>query len=142
MLHSLLQLASQYGTKCLLEDFGIETSYGTPVHIFCDNKSALCIARNPITHKHSRHIDRRLHWLREQILAGNLVVSFISTADNVSDIMTKALVVQTFKKFRNHLHLGFLFKKQLSHLEDYTVHFTAFMTMIDARDDEDMMNEL
>jgi len=123
----------------LIGDFGIESSYGTPVHIFSDNQSALSIAKNPITHKHSRHIDRRLHWLREQTQAGNLVVAFISTPDNVSDIMTKALALSPFRKHRDHLHLGFLFKDQLAHLTNFMVHFDRDMEFLDY---EVMLEEL
>ena len=82
------------------------------MRILSDNQSAICIAKNPITHKHSRHIDRRLHWLREQVLAGALHVGFVPTKENVSDIMTKALGKNFFVGHRDSLLLGFRFSDQ------------------------------
>ncbi len=102
--------------RMLVGDFGIHRCYRDPVHVFSDNKSAICIANNPITHKHSRHIDRRLHWLREQCLAGTLKVVFISTDVNVSDIMTKALRRDLFRRHRDSLLHGFYFTEQLDGL--------------------------
>ena len=66
-------------------------------------------------------------------------MAFISTHDNVSDIMTKALAMSPFRKHRDHLHLGFLFKDQLAHLTNFMVHFDKYMEFIDF---EEMMEEL
>jgi hypothetical protein len=98
--------------KLLVGDFGVESCYHYPVRILSDNQSAICIAKNPITHKHSRHIDRRLHWLREQVLAGALHIGFVPTKENVSDIMTKALGKHFFVGHRDSLLLGFRFSDQ------------------------------
>jgi hypothetical protein len=35
--------------------------------IYCDNKSAICLAKNPEMHARSKHIDIRHHFIREKI---------------------------------------------------------------------------
>lgn len=125
--------------KPLVGDFGIERSYRDPVHIFSDNKSAICIAKNPISHKHSRHIDRRLHWLREKVLAGVIQVAFIPTADNVSDIMTKALAVGVFRPHRDKLLDGYYF---INELASCTQDNKQFIVCLSYHIDAIMMNEL
>ena len=89
--------------KQLVADLGIEHSAYEPVTIFSDNQSAIHIASQPITHKHSRHIDRRLHWIKEHIRKGSIRVLFVATNDNVSDSMTKALAKSIFQKHRDSL---------------------------------------
>jgi hypothetical protein len=93
--------------KNLLADVGLESALYSPVTILGDNQSAMKIASSPITHKYSRHIDRRLHWIKEHITSGNIRVAFVPTASNVSDIGTKALPKPTFIKLRDVLLGGF-----------------------------------
>jgi hypothetical protein len=115
--------------KQLVTDFGVESAAYTPVTILGDNQSAQKIAKNPITHKYSRHIDRRLHWIKEHVRNGNLRIGFVPTANNVSDIGTKALAKITFLKFRDFLLQGYsqspqpdaaFFIAMLSHLAEVT----------------------
>ena len=121
--------------KMLVGDFGIECSYHQPANILSDNKSAMCIAKNPITQKHSKHIDRRLHWLREQVLALNLTVHFVPTADNPADIHTKALKAPLFRTHRDKHHSGYSFT-----IEHADQHFNlAFLIDCIDRDSEFLM---
>ena len=128
--------------RMLVGDFGIQQCYRDPVHVFSDNKSAICIANNPITHKHSRHIDRRLHWLREQCLAGTIKVVFISTDVNVADIMTKALKRDLFRSHRTSLLRGFYFTAQLSTLPKVQNFLALLTSSIDLIDEFDMLDAL
>lgn len=108
--------AGRFGAwyKMLVGDIGIVCSYREPAIILSDNLSAIRIAKNPITHKHSRHIDRRLHWLREMTMpqgpvSPTLRILFVPTNLNVSDIMTKACPLPTFRNLRDRLFDGFRF---------------------------------
>nr|XP_016466489.1 PREDICTED: uncharacterized mitochondrial protein AtMg00810-like [Nicotiana tabacum] len=49
----------------LLKELGLE--HQSPVPIYCDSKSALAIAANPVFHKHTKHIDIDCHFIREKI---------------------------------------------------------------------------
>ncbi len=47
----------------LLHELGIEQTNPTP--LLCDNESAISLTRNPESHKRSKHIDVRYHFIRE-----------------------------------------------------------------------------
>ena len=56
-----------------------------------DNKASLAIARNPVLHKRSKHIDLAFHITRQATQANIIAPTYISTNDNTSDLMTKSL---------------------------------------------------
>ena len=74
-----------------------------PTKIFCDNKSILALAKNPIFHCQSKHIDVRFHFLRELVNEKVVEIVFCKTEDQVADIFTKALKKETFLKLRRLL---------------------------------------
>ncbi|XP_035843977.1 uncharacterized mitochondrial protein AtMg00810-like [Helianthus annuus] len=59
--------------------------------LLCDNKSALFLSQNPISHKRAKHIDIDYHFVRELVTSGRLDNKFISTDQQVADIFTKSL---------------------------------------------------
>ena len=42
-----------------------------PVRLNIDNKSAIALAKNPVHHDHSKHIDMRFHFIRECVQKGD-----------------------------------------------------------------------
>ena len=90
--------------KQQVKDFGIETSC---IPILCDNTSAINMAKNPVQHKRTKHIDVRHHFLRDNVEKGNIIMEFCKTENQVADIFTKALGRELFKK--NRLELGLIF---------------------------------
>ena len=71
--------------------------------IYCDNMSTIKLAKNPVMHGRSKHIDVRFHFLRELCKEGIIELKYGNTQDQVADIMTKALKLDTFEKLRNLL---------------------------------------
>ena len=68
--------------------------------IFLDNKSALALAKNPIFHGQSKHIDTRYHFIRECIARKEVHLEFVKSHDQVADILTKPLKYDTFNKLQ------------------------------------------
>ncbi|GAU50018.1 hypothetical protein TSUD_331710 [Trifolium subterraneum] len=66
-----------------------------------DNMSAINLAKNPIAHGRSKHIELRFHYLREQVGNGKLKVEHCRTDLQVADVLTKAVTVETFVRLRN-----------------------------------------
>lgn len=62
--------------------------------LYCDNKSSIAIAKNPMLHGRTMHIEIRFHFIRMLILDGLIKLEYCNTCDQVADIMTKALFVQ------------------------------------------------
>ena len=61
------------------------------VRLLMDNMSAIALSKNPVHHDRSKHIDTRFHFIRECIEEGKVEVDHIGTAEQVADILTKAL---------------------------------------------------
>ncbi|XP_070046181.1 secreted RxLR effector protein 161-like [Nicotiana tomentosiformis] len=89
--------------KQQLEDFGV-FSYCVP--LLCDNTSELNMAKNPVQHKRTKHIDVRHHFLRDNVEKGLICMKFCSTEYQIADIFTKALSREHFE--RNRLALGLI----------------------------------
>ncbi|MCI16115.1 cationic amino acid transporter 1-like, partial [Trifolium medium] len=66
-----------------------------------DNLSAINLAKNPIAHGKSKHIEMRFHYLRERVSNGTLKLEHCRTDLQVADLLTKAMTVETFKRLRN-----------------------------------------
>jgi hypothetical protein len=61
------------------------------VELKVDNKSALALARNPVYHERSKHIDLRYHFIRNYLADKTVSATYINTANQLTDILTKAL---------------------------------------------------
>jgi hypothetical protein len=62
-----------------------------PTTIKCNNTRAVQIAKNPIFHKRTKHIDSRFHWVRKKVQAGRFDAIIIHDKDQTADVLTKAL---------------------------------------------------
>ena len=62
-----------------------------PTAIFCDNKAAVAISKNPVLHKRSKHINIAFHIVRRECVKGHVVLAYIPTKENIADMLTKAL---------------------------------------------------
>ena len=67
------------------------------VTILCDSNSAICLAKHQVHHERTKHIDVRLHFIRDIIERGEIKVEKVGTEDNAADALTKPLPVSKFK---------------------------------------------
>ncbi|RVW14603.1 Retrovirus-related Pol polyprotein from transposon RE1 [Vitis vinifera] len=73
----------------LLVDLGQEQS--SPTKLYCDNKSAISIAQNPVHHGRTKHINVKFHSIREAEKNSLVKLHYCSTDEQLADIMTKGL---------------------------------------------------
>ena len=85
----------------LLEELGINNL--TPVQLNCDNHSALHIARNPVFHKRTKHIEIDCHFTRDKVLEGLLQLTYLHTTHQLADVLTKALPGPQFQTLLSKL---------------------------------------
>ncbi|XP_070054266.1 uncharacterized mitochondrial protein AtMg00810-like [Nicotiana tomentosiformis] len=75
----------------LMKELNIEVE--EPLKLFCDSKAAMQIAANPIYHERTKHIEIDCHFVREKMKEGLIAAEYVSTKEQVADIMTKSLSV-------------------------------------------------
>jgi hypothetical protein len=73
------------------------------VKLMIDNVSAINLAKNPIAHGRSKHIELRFHYLREQVNNGNLTLEHCRSEDQVADLFTKVVTVKVFQRVRDQM---------------------------------------
>jgi hypothetical protein len=88
--------------KQTLSDFGCEFS---KITLLCDNESAIKLAKNPVQHSQTKHIDIRYHFLRDHEAKRDISLHHVSTERQVADIFTKPLDEQRFCALRSELNI-------------------------------------
>ncbi|MCO5548731.1 hypothetical protein L7F22_002192 [Adiantum nelumboides] len=78
--------------KMLLQDLEIQVQ--DPIVIYCDNLSSIQVARNPVFHAYTKHIEVHYHFIRERVLDGDINLAYVGTEDQAADLFTKALGVK------------------------------------------------
>lgn len=85
--------------KSISHEIGL---YSGIITIYCDNQSAIHLAKNHVYIEISKHIDIRLHFVRDIISVGEIKLEKVSTEDNPSnqhtDQSTTSNQVQTLPK--------------------------------------------
>lgn len=76
---------------------------GASPTIFCDNSSTIKLEKNPVMHGKSKHIDVRFHFLRDLVNEGTVQLKFCGTQDQIADVFTKPLKLETFQELRKKL---------------------------------------
>lgn len=87
--------------RLILSELGAHQN--NPTTIWCDNESAISLAKNPESHKRSKHIDVRYHHIREQIKKGVVNLSYVNTKNQLADILTKGLDRQSQEKLMKEI---------------------------------------
>ncbi|XP_057523859.1 secreted RxLR effector protein 161-like [Amaranthus tricolor] len=97
--------------KGLVGELGIAQDFAT---VYCDNLSAICLAKDQVHHDRTKHINVRYHFLRTD---KRVKVKKIGTADNPADFFTKSWLktcrdetwLRTYRdvRFMHELYIGF-----------------------------------
>ncbi|RVW83084.1 Retrovirus-related Pol polyprotein from transposon TNT 1-94 [Vitis vinifera] len=69
----------------------INQEHEEPTVIYCDNKAAIAMTKNPAYHGRTKHVDIRVHFIRDLVVEGKVVLQYCNTNEQVADVLTKAL---------------------------------------------------
>ena len=70
-----------------------------------DNQGALALAKNPVFHKRSKHIDIKYHYIRSEVQNGIVQLKYVPKEDNVADV--------TICSFQNKNNSKLLFSNKI-----------------------------
>jgi hypothetical protein len=89
-----------------LEEMGLkEPEKIWPLKLWCDNTSAIRLAKNYMTNGRSKHIEIRYHHIKDLIVKGRIDVEYVAGEDNVADVFTKPLGVSRYCYLKSLLNL-------------------------------------
>ena len=67
------------------------------VDVFCDSSSAIYLSKNPAHHEKTKHVDIKLHFIRNVVSMGVVRMVKIHTDRNPADMLTKVVTTAKFK---------------------------------------------
>ena len=74
-----------------------------PTPLWCDNQSAIKLAKDPVLHESSKHIELHMHFIRNLVHDRVFEMLYCPTYDQVAGIFTKSLTEAKFSKLRSML---------------------------------------
>lgn len=88
----------------LLDDVGCSNDEGTLM--MCDNQGAIALAKNPVYHSRTKHIDVQHHFVRENVEKGVIRLEYCPTEDMLADVLTKALARERHERLIRRMGIG------------------------------------
>ena len=76
------------------------------IAILVDNQSCMALAKNPVFHKRTKHIDIQHHYIREVLEEGKVTLTYCPTEEMCADFLTKELGATKHNKCCHSAGLG------------------------------------
>ena len=83
----------------------LQVTYYGPIKMMCDNQSAIAIAKNPVHHDRTKHIEVDRHFIYEKIEDKTISMTYVPSRFQTADILTKALFRPNFIELSSKLGL-------------------------------------
>jgi hypothetical protein len=98
-MHSTLQKQSILQLVMLVQEAvwlrklvsGLSDQVLNSTMIYCDDQSCVKLSENPMFHDRSKHIEIKYYFLHDRVQRGEVVLQYISTDEQITDILVKPL---------------------------------------------------
>jgi hypothetical protein len=84
--------------KMIVEEIGFGDFVSSPIKVFEDNQGCIKLAENPIVMGRAKHIETKMHFIRDLVLKGKIKLEYCPTEDMTADLLTKPLARVVFMK--------------------------------------------
>ncbi|RVW67455.1 Retrovirus-related Pol polyprotein from transposon RE1 [Vitis vinifera] len=85
----------------ILKELGIISN--STMTVLCDNKATISIAKNPVQHDRTKHVEIDRHFIKEKLEGGTIRLMYIHSSRQTADILTKALPKTTYENMKSKL---------------------------------------
>ena len=85
----------------MLNELGIVQN--CPMQLLCDNKAAISIAKNPVHHDRTKHVEIDRHFIKEKLDNGTATLEYVPSSMQTADILTKGLSKTIYATLRSNL---------------------------------------
>lgn len=89
--------------QSLLKELGIFLI--DPLTLLCYNLSVTYLSVNPVLNSSAKHLDLDYHFVKDRVAAKTLHVAFVSSTDQLADILTKPLSTTRFSLLWSSLNI-------------------------------------
>ena len=87
--------------KIILED--LKVKWKDPMKLYCDNKSAINIAHNPVQYIHTKHVEVNRQFIKENFESGLICTPLVPIGSHLADLHTKGLPRIAFQRLTRKL---------------------------------------
>ena len=68
------------------------------MNLYCDNRTAIQIAQNPVQYDRTKHMEIDRHFIKEKLEVKILKLPFVKSGDQLANILTKVVSNRVFHK--------------------------------------------
>ena len=79
---------------------------GRDASVACDSQNVIQLAKYPMFHAKTTHVDAKYHFIKELIEEKHLQVVKVYTIENLANLLTKGLPKVSFEQCRTLLGIG------------------------------------
>lgn len=97
-------IKEQLWLRSMVKDLPILTGMDSK-ELYTDRESAKSLAKNPVYHDKTKHIDIEYHFVRESVIEGRTNLLFVRSEQQLADGLTKAVSNETWSLLINSLGL-------------------------------------
>ena len=87
--------------RIVLEDLKIPSN--GPMKLCCDNQSNISIARKPVQHDRTKHVEIDHHFIKKKLESKEVCMLFVTSANQIAGALTKGLPIKRFEELISKL---------------------------------------